>query len=714
MTTTSILAALGLAFAVASAIAYAIAKWKMENGKCRIAESSSLERKEPIHHFTFYILHSPFSIHTVVFVFFAGVAVHYAGAKNGGTNEPPRGIENVELRMENVELRNLPHLIENGQIHHSTFSTLHSQLTSALSIDGFSHGTNAVSISLSWTTNFSPARAWLEIYGKEFSLTNAWEPRMSMQTQPGETNATISVATTNPPMAFYTARFDTLRIDAPGCQSYVREDGSRLFVSTTGALALPVAVSRPDRSPSYPVPDPAFAADPFVNATGLSYDPQQSTVTASGYGSYDLPDGGTLLLVKQPVVTFGVSHSYPGRTTAYDPSTGEYSLKSSYPLDSRALWRSFRRGTSPLTGCSCVPEVDYGGGLVVRDGGSPARSVGGFPEGVHTRFTPEEGGVRAELLYGTNVIWSGWCAHDRSPEEDEKEREHEYYRDDESGEGGCECGCGDVDALESSSRGSIRFRIPLGSPQSEEISGFLYVDRDDVFMPDVSVFQVLARDDAHVEDSTSDGVRTVACFGNRGRTLVLSMTWDDVLEIDVRDTSSGAFLHKWQVDGDGTYVRFTKISRLNNTMWDKSYSYVSGEWRETDLISGREDTCETTYPGTDVYMREDLKTFLGGTLSRRVVSEYALLGSGSGALLRRTCRRELGADGARKARSASYWADAAHPGRHGRTRMVSGDDVSGARDVSARAERRLAAACGRGGLVHRKPADRDCGVRDII
>ena len=197
-----------------------------------------------------------------------------------------------------------------------------------------------------------------------------------------------AVATTSPPSAFYTARFDTLCIDAPSCQSYVREDGSRLFFSADGSLTVPVAVGRAERSEEYPAPDPAFAANPFVNATGLAYDSRQSTVTASGYGSYELPDGGTLFMVKSPVLTFGVSHSYPGRRTVYDPDSGEYSLKSPYPLDSRALWRSFRRGTSPLTGCSCVPEVDYGGGLVVRDGASPTRSgsVGGFPEGVATKF----------------------------------------------------------------------------------------------------------------------------------------------------------------------------------------------------------------------------------------------------------------------------------------------------------------------------------------
>ena len=132
---TDFMTILALVGAAATATACAVAKLIIENGKCRIKESSSLDREEPIHHFTFSILNSQFSIHTVVFAFFVGVAVHYAGAKNGGTNEPPRG-GSVELRMENVELRNLSGLIESGQIHHSTFSILHSQF----SIDDVARG----------------------------------------------------------------------------------------------------------------------------------------------------------------------------------------------------------------------------------------------------------------------------------------------------------------------------------------------------------------------------------------------------------------------------------------------------------------------------------------------------------------------------------------------------------------------------------------------
>ena len=53
--------------------------------------------------------------------------------KQGGTNAPPNGASppngNVELKIENVELRNLSPLIENEQFHNSPFYILHSQLS---------------------------------------------------------------------------------------------------------------------------------------------------------------------------------------------------------------------------------------------------------------------------------------------------------------------------------------------------------------------------------------------------------------------------------------------------------------------------------------------------------------------------------------------------------------------------------------------------------
>ena len=68
-----------------AAWAVAAAKLRIENGKCRIAESFSKRANPP-----FYILHSKFSIHTAVFVFFAAIAT-LSAQKQGATNDPPRG-----------------------------------------------------------------------------------------------------------------------------------------------------------------------------------------------------------------------------------------------------------------------------------------------------------------------------------------------------------------------------------------------------------------------------------------------------------------------------------------------------------------------------------------------------------------------------------------------------------------------------------------------
>ena len=91
--------------AVAAAIA--AAKCRVENGKCKMVEVAP--RATP----QFYSLNSKFSIHTAVFVFFAAIAVQYAGAKHGGTNSPP-------LRGASVAF------------HNSTLSTFNSQLSPSI------------------------------------------------------------------------------------------------------------------------------------------------------------------------------------------------------------------------------------------------------------------------------------------------------------------------------------------------------------------------------------------------------------------------------------------------------------------------------------------------------------------------------------------------------------------------------------------------------
>ena len=126
------LTGLALVGAAATAIACAIAKLIIENGKCRIEDHSQFLARQS--HLTAVvsakavgdggsILHSKFSINGAAFVFFAAIATLFAQK----TNSPPRGgsvelrVENEKCRVESVELRG-------GQSHNSTLYNINSQL----------------------------------------------------------------------------------------------------------------------------------------------------------------------------------------------------------------------------------------------------------------------------------------------------------------------------------------------------------------------------------------------------------------------------------------------------------------------------------------------------------------------------------------------------------------------------------------------------------
>ena len=99
-------------------------------------------------------------------VFLAFAIVATGVAQKGGTNAPPNGASppqmvppgggNVELKIENVELRNFPSLIEEEQHHNSPFYILHSQLPAQFP-------TNAVRAEKWWRRG-----AWEDVMRVEF------------------------------------------------------------------------------------------------------------------------------------------------------------------------------------------------------------------------------------------------------------------------------------------------------------------------------------------------------------------------------------------------------------------------------------------------------------------------------------------------------------------------------------------------------------------
>ena len=132
---TGVFTGIVLFFAAVSAGAWlvAVAKLRMENGKCRMKDCPQ-----------FSILHSKFSIHTAVFLFFAAIATVCAQK----TNSPPRGgsVDQVTgIREQGIGR-------ENESIRHSTFSILN-----------FQFPTNAVLAEKWWRRG-----AWEDVMRVEF------------------------------------------------------------------------------------------------------------------------------------------------------------------------------------------------------------------------------------------------------------------------------------------------------------------------------------------------------------------------------------------------------------------------------------------------------------------------------------------------------------------------------------------------------------------
>ena len=159
------------------------------------------------------------------------------------------------------------------------------------------------------------------------------------------------------------------------------------------------------------------------------------------------------------------------------------------PLDTACLWENWHKGTNLTCGCSCEPEF------------SP-----GYNESAFTNLSysvTKNGELATALIYlGTDLIWSNSVEHARYAAYTGRS---DYLSTDE-----CEsCGCVSCSDLDGPSLGSIRFRLALGSPSENLVSGFLYFNRDSLFTPTASSFELMTRKDARVVDTYENLVRNI-------------------------------------------------------------------------------------------------------------------------------------------------------------------------------------------------------------
>ena len=363
--------------------------------------------------------------------------------------------------------------------------------------------------------------------------------------------------------------------------------------------------------------------------------------------------GGGTIVVLDPSASWCCSgHGCYEDGVGYDWGGYGYYEEDDYPLDSKCLREGWYH--------------DWGGGWI--DGDCELRASSGAGDG--GGYVTTSGGS----VYVDGVeVWSG------SPE-------HVYdvqCGGSGGGDGGCEscasdCADGNCDALEGSSLGSLKFRIPLGAPVTKQVSGFVWFATEEPVFIGRDTFRLLGHPSATISDTTASGVRRIVCSDRRGRDLRIEDIANGV-QITIYDTAAQTLEHTWQVfnvNGSPSQVRLRKISRLNNTMSDETYTYShsDGSWTRFDNIAGiGTQLTVDNYLDIGGLKRETRTTTDGaGNILESVTTEMSLVGEFDNAVLRETYRSESTGLGTEWTET-DYWNDPPNFARHGKPRLVRGN-----------------------------------------
>ncbi|MBQ7667606.1 MAG: hypothetical protein IJS46_06395, partial [Kiritimatiellae bacterium] len=365
------------------------------------------------------------------------------------------------------------------------------------------------------------------------------------------------------------------------------------------------------------------------------------------------------VLSLSPRVWFGGSRCYVGGVS-YDWRGGAYGIDSGYPLDTPCLRRGWEQDAAGGIACTCTYGVDAGIG--------PSA-----PDYLETSCSVDGSVCTGEIRVGGVLVWSETATHCH----DENCEYGDISRLDECG--GCQDGCanGNCDAVEGASLGSLKFRIPLGTPRKGQVSGFAWFEADDPVAITPSLFSVLARSDSTVSDTWSGASRRIVCSDARGRDLTVAPVENGV-RVTIRTTATQALEHTWDIvnaGGSTSRIRLVKTSRLGNTMEDWTFTRDDyGVWTRLDNIARLSETLESydgmPYGGGKVEwrtIRDADGAFLGET-----ATYSAIVGECDNAVMRETYFAE-NTGSATHWRSASWWNDPKTQ-RHGKLRLLESND----------------------------------------
>ena len=289
------------------------------------------------------------------------------------------------------------------------------------------------------------------------------------------------------------------------------------------------------------------------------------------------------------------------------------------------------------------------------------------------------------MTLGGTFIWRDEAWHQTGTEEGCIEKGVELLSSDPCEDcSGCESG--NCDGFEGPDTGSLAFRIPLGTPRQGQVSGFLWFRTDEPLTITPAVFNLRARSDAEIlveSNNVGQTISRVNCGDERGRDLRIAPMGNGV-RIAVSNALCTLLEHTWEITNEGgspSQIRLRKISRLNNTMSDHTYTCDGGVWTCFDNIAQVAETVtksgDLNNPYDDTLREERIVQDAVETVLSHTIVESRRFGSGETAVMRETSRSEKahGEDNW-KTTSADYWTDIGNPSRNGRPKLVWGDDQS--------------------------------------
>ena len=409
----------------------------------------------------------------------------------------------------------------------------------------------------------------------------------------------------------------------------------------------------------------------LVNAPGVYRLPNidlaeysQPVLRAKRLMSARPPSGDTnecYLAFLNPSVSYGGGHHADASGMGYDSYSGTYYETYEYPFDSGCLWRSYHSDSSGGYVCTCQPELSAG--FDIED----------YPD-ISTNLTVSGETATGSISIGGTQVWSDTAMHNTSTGGGFTETE--LLSDD-----GCDdcsgCEDGNCDKLEGDEIGSLKFRIPLGIPRRGQVSGFAWFRTDTPLAVGVGTLQVTARGDANVSDSTSGGTRTIVCSDNQGRTLAVQSI-ENGIEITITETASGSLEHTWRivnVGGSTSNIRLTKNSRLNNTMSDRTYTLVNGNWSRFDHISQTSEELIKIEDlnGDGIKREEHIVRDADDKILSHTVTVSRRFGFFANAVLRQTYYAEKSWGAHTNNTFASYYTDNDNPKRNGNVQLEWGN-----------------------------------------